>query len=302
MTRRISIVAAVIGILLLSSCGESAPKNNALEFSFDSSNVPELEIKGTLPDGTSSWSGITIPAKPAADEKLLAHGRELYAKACAACHGVEGKGDGPLPTKLNFNSFPANFTIPIRSIKVRSTAYGSVPIDEDLFRTITRGFPGTAMQSYSGLSEADRWALVFRIKEFWPKEKLKPPELVKVPPKPGDPDLAEGRNIFTKYCANCHGQQALTITSSAAFNQSTGKPYPGIAFARGGGKYMFTGNSDEDIARTLLTGLSTTSPMMSFQAIIYGEEPNARELEAGHRKLWGTVLYTRQLIEAQNGK
>lgn len=299
------LVCSIALVVLLSSCGDGRGKSanmNVAEFVFDPGPVSELELKGVLPDGTTSWIGQTVPPSPVPDEKLIARGREVFAKACAACHGAEGQGDGPLLSKIEFNSSPANFTIPLRTIKVRSTQQGTLPTDEDLFRTITRGFPNTAMLSFRNLPADDRWALVHRIKLFWAGKKVKPPVVVEIPKKiPSDPELlAFGRKMYD-VCKNCHGSEGMGGTA-AAFNATTGKMYPGIAFARDGGKHLFVGASDEDIARTLMTGLSQISPMMNFQPMLYGEEPNLKDIEAGNRKLWGTVYYTRQIIEAGGKK
>src|SRR5204863_3211821 len=105
-------------------------------------------------DGSTSWTEVRVPAVPASDDKTLAQGKELYTKACAACHGDDGKGEGPLVARLDKEPGkeivprPANFTLPIRSIKLRSTRAGTLPLDEDLFRSISRGLPGTAMLSF----------------------------------------------------------------------------------------------------------------------------------------------------------
>src|SRR6185369_14558881 len=70
--------------------GTSVLGDAATEFAFDPSNVKELEIKGAPPDVKSSWSEVPVPASPPQDEKLLARGKDLYTKACAACHGADG--------------------------------------------------------------------------------------------------------------------------------------------------------------------------------------------------------------------
>ncbi len=106
-------------------------------------------------DSAASWSDVAVPPCPPINAKFQARGKELYAKACAACHGDDGLGEGPVATRLNLNSHPANFTKPVASIKIRSTQPGTLPEDEDLFRTLTRGLPGTAMLSFRNLP-ADR--------------------------------------------------------------------------------------------------------------------------------------------------
>src|SRR5688572_20107687 len=71
-------------------------------------------------------------------------GKELYARWCSGCHGDGGAGDGfaapymiPRPRDLTLGNF-----------YVRSTATGEVPTDADLRRTISDGFPGTAMSGW----------------------------------------------------------------------------------------------------------------------------------------------------------
>ena len=269
------------------------------EFVFDPGPVKELEIKGVLADGASSWDELAVTAAPPLDEKLTARGKELYSKACAACHGEDGKGEGPALSHLKLNSRPANFTLPIASIKIRSTQKGTLPAESDLFRTLTRGIPGTAMLSFRDLPEADRWALVYRIEEFFVSGKKWPAsvalEVPKVLPK-DDALLAEGMQEFRHWCLNCHGSDGMGNTSFAFQMQNQ---WPGIAFARGGGKFMLRGSKPDDIVRTLMAGSSGSSPMMSFKPTFYGDEPNAHDLISGDRKLWGTAYYARKLIEDQ---
>jgi high-affinity iron transporter len=79
----------------------------------------------------------------------LTRGRELYAQACASCHGVTGGGDGlaaagqdPPPARLADAELLA----------------GTSPLD--FYRRVTLGVAGTSMPAFEGsLSEDDRWAV-----------------------------------------------------------------------------------------------------------------------------------------------
>src|SRR3970282_1954049 len=63
-----------------------------------------------------------------------------------------------------------------------------VPTDVDLFRTISRGMPGSAMPSWGHLTEEERWGLVHYVKSFAEK-----PWVVKPPADPkGDGDAGTG--------------------------------------------------------------------------------------------------------------
>jgi cytochrome c oxidase cbb3-type subunit I/II len=253
-----------------------------------------LAVESASSSSAASWSEISVPPCPPINAKFQARGKELYAKACAACHGDDGQGEGPVATRMVFNSHPANFTKPLASIKIRSTQPGSLPQDEDLFRTITRGLPGTAMLSFRNLPADDRWALVHRVKEFFEAsgKKFAAPAPLEIPPKlPNSPELMEiGRKEFTRWCQNCHGPEGIGETSVAFDKQRT---YPAIRFAFGGGRFLQRGSKEDDLVRTLLAGSSATSPMMSFKSTFFEEQ----KFEVGQQKLWGVVYYTRKLIE-----
>jgi mono/diheme cytochrome c family protein len=264
-------------------------------------NVTQLEIKGELPDGTASWNEIEVPSKTKPDEMTIATGKEVYAKACAGCHGDTGKGDGPLTKQFDLPTLPANLTKPISSVKIRTTMSGTPPLESDLFRTITRGLPDTPMWSYRGLGASERWALVHYIRSLSQDDSKIAPEVVMIPPKLQSSAklLDTGKQIFLNVCANCHGPEAMGGAVPMQ-DSETGKGFAGTRFARDGGTQMLSGSGDEDMARTLMTGFHQLSPMRSFKAYFYlSESPTAAQKIEGDRKLWGSVLYARELINAQ---
>ena len=71
----------------------------------------------------------------------------LYRARCAVCHGAEGRGDGPAGALLT--PPPRDFTSGV--YKFRSTPSGTLPTESDVFRTISRGLPGTAMPPFADL-------------------------------------------------------------------------------------------------------------------------------------------------------
>lgn len=75
---------------------------------------------------------------------------KLFAQHCAACHGTQGRGDGPLAKGME--PAPADFHDEARMR--RRSLYG-------LYNTITLGVNGTSMRAFTELSDADRWALAF---------------------------------------------------------------------------------------------------------------------------------------------
>ena len=82
-------------------------------------------------------------------------GELIYEKRCLQCHGDEGDGLGPAAERLN--PPPRDFTLGL--YKFQSSAFDAdLPNDDDLFRMIRDGMPGTAMPDWDDLlSEQDMW-------------------------------------------------------------------------------------------------------------------------------------------------
>ncbi len=80
-------------------------------------------------------------------------GRGLFTQNCAACHGLEGWGNGP--NSISIEKKPANLTRPF---------YQQYP-DEFWFYRISEGIPGTRMPRFGEtLTEEQRWYLIAYIK------------------------------------------------------------------------------------------------------------------------------------------
>jgi copper transport protein len=103
---------------------------------------------------------ITENANPVPpDSKSVSAGQALYATNCISCHGVSGKGDGPIG--LTLNPRPADLTL---------HAIPGVHTDAQLYEWISDGFPGSRMPAFrSVLSDTDRWNLVNFIRTLAPK-------------------------------------------------------------------------------------------------------------------------------------
>jgi cytochrome c oxidase cbb3-type subunit 2 len=127
-------------------------------------------VKGFYPEWGTRGAGapIALPAAPptVGTPAAVARGRELYALLeCSACHGEQGRGDGPsartLPPDVWGNAQkPFNFT---------KGRLKSGPGPEDVYRTFMTGLNGTAMPSYydifaepdgENIFEGDAWNLV----------------------------------------------------------------------------------------------------------------------------------------------
>ena len=154
---------------------------------------------------------------PEATEAFVEKGRATYMERCSFCHGLLGDGEGPAAKYLDPR--PRDFTL--GTFKFRTTQSGQLPTDADLFRTVSRGLPGTAMQSFdsdlfkNGLSEAGRWQVIAYIKTFAKEfedpdlDPIKTGKVVALPANrpPYSPELvAKGKEAFKKAkCFSCHG-------------------------------------------------------------------------------------------------
>lgn len=76
----------------------------------------------------------------------------LYTQQCAACHGPNGRGDGPAAASLD--PPPIAFSDAARAAQRTPFA---------LYEVISQGVPGTGMASFAALPDADRWALAFYV-------------------------------------------------------------------------------------------------------------------------------------------
>jgi mono/diheme cytochrome c family protein len=296
------VIFALLAAFILWSVFGGFRKKTPDTAQFDVLSAPEITLKPVPPEPGTSWYAVEVPPMPSATEQIVAHGKELFAKACAGCHGGNGAGDGPVGQRIDFANLPADLTRPVFTIKIRTTPERHPPAPEDLFRTITRGFPDTPMWSFRNLPADDRWALVHYIRTLSPKYSEQPLEKVELPPKPEDTEALRQRGaaFYNRTCINCHGQNGMGAPGAQG-NPQTLRPYPGLAFARKGGKVTMSGDSDEDIARTLLTGLGNLSQMRNIKPQIYLDQDPAKQ--ADYDKLfWGVVFHVRQLMRDQTAK
>src|SRR5215469_15447504 len=112
------------------------------------------------------WS-VTAFAQESHIDKLTGNakrGKALYQRYCVFCHGPYGDGTGESAPYLDPK--PRDFTKAV--FKCRSTPSGSLPLDSDLYNTISRGIHASGMPSWKPLLPQERANLVAYIKTFSP--------------------------------------------------------------------------------------------------------------------------------------
>jgi cytochrome c oxidase cbb3-type subunit 3 len=111
----------------------------------------------------------------AGNPRAIQEGASLFRANCSPCHGLNAHGGGRGP-----------------DLVAGHWVHGST--DEDLFRTVTRGVPGTEMPA-NAFDDSEVWAILAYVRSLAP---------AKTEAVSGDP--AKGKKIFweTAGCSTCH--------------------------------------------------------------------------------------------------
>jgi mono/diheme cytochrome c family protein len=97
------------------------------------------------------------PAEPSAER-----GKLVYMEKCVFCHAEDGSGKGV--SAFYSSPRPRNFIK--GQYKFRTTPFGKIPTDDDLYQMLVRGMPGTTMPSWKHFPEVDLKSLVLYLKHF----------------------------------------------------------------------------------------------------------------------------------------
>jgi DMSO reductase family type II enzyme heme b subunit len=187
-------------------------------------------------------------------------GKAVYERKCAGCHGDKGDGKGAAAELLV--PAPRDFTRGL--YKVRTTA-NKTPADQDLFRIISDGMPGTSMPAWAVLSERDRHNLVAYIKSFAADTFKEAPKKLELPKdvSSSEASIKRGKEMYEAIeCHKCHGTEGRADgPSRAELKDEWGHP---VAPANLTKRWTFRGgHSRTDIATRLASGVLGT-PMPAF--------------------------------------
>lgn len=143
---------------------------------------------------------------------VFEEGKVTFTQKCLPCHGGSGNAQGPYARHVVTQ--PAN-------LHERITGYMPEPGDPYHFWRVSEGVPGTAMPTWKlSMNETDRWKVNFYEMSFalgsirtisGDVSDLKAIEFANEtnfkPPIEGNQEQFEkGKQIFTLYCAQCHGK------------------------------------------------------------------------------------------------
>ncbi|MCB0361537.1 MAG: cytochrome c [Bdellovibrionales bacterium] len=121
----------------------------------EKSGQGEDPSKSSDADGASDFDPALVKKPWEVSAALISQGQKVFVMNCVACHGKEGKGDGPAA---------AGIVPPPRNLVEGQWKQGGK--SKDLFITLSKGITGTSMASFGHLPVVDRWALVHFIRSI----------------------------------------------------------------------------------------------------------------------------------------
>ena len=312
-------VIVVTGVIAFGACVESVARSGAQEAQRSSVSTVDTSERFVPSSGQAQKGGFTqaVPrptteaavarqteapvANSAFVEPIFERGRELYAKNCAICHGDNGDGAGKFAYLMNPR--PRNFQQ--GNFKL-STTQNQIPTDEDLFRTISNGMPGSAMPPWGHLPKADIHALASYVRHIhvegtrqtlveWVSdgtieeselrtvlvERTQPGAALVVPPEPQFDEIRwfRGRRLYLENCASCHGAAGEPVAAEVKFD-AEGFPVPPRSFVNG----IFKGGSQgNQLYARIWKGMKGT-PMPSSEGVYNGDE------------MWDIIHYVQSLM------
>jgi mono/diheme cytochrome c family protein len=164
-------------IQLMQDMGKQPKFNTQMSNSlFADGRAMRPRVEGTVPRGQLEqddhfYRGFTrdaagkvtfydgFPSQIEVNERLLERGRQRFNIYCYVCHGLDGKGDGPVNERVKMlrddNVTDIAWTAPqnLTDDRIRNEANGQI------FNTITNGI--RTMPSYgSQIPPSDRWAII----------------------------------------------------------------------------------------------------------------------------------------------
>jgi len=245
-----------------------------------------------LAAGISASAGAqeTHVGKLTGNEKSGSHEFPRY---CDGCHGARGDGKGTFAPFLDPR--PRDYTMGV--FKCRSTPTGTLPTDEDLYNTMTRGIVTAAMPSWASLTPQTRVDIIAYLKHFSPRfRNEKPGTPITIPEESPVTieSIRRGAGLYKKLeCVDCHGAKGHGDGPKAPtlydIKHNLLPPYDFSVTMR-----FKCGVTNRDLYRTLMTGMDG-SPMVSYADRLTPDETwdvihYVRTLEVDHKSPENRVL------------
>jgi DMSO reductase family type II enzyme heme b subunit len=205
-------------------------------------------------------ASLALAAPSAAQQGDANAGKAVYELKCLLCHGEKGDGKGPAAELVLPK--PRDFTSGLYKIR---TTVNRTPTDQDIFRIVTEGMPGTSMPGWAVLPEKDRWNVVAYIKTFAGDKLKEAPKKVELPKEVASSadSLKRGKEMYEAIeCHKCHGNAGRADgPSREELKDEWGHPVAPANLAK---RWTFRGGASRtDIATRIANGVLGT-PMPAF--------------------------------------
>jgi len=149
----VRLAATIASVIFLAACDTGTEERDAVASTHTVQRGYVPVPPGTVPRGTSAQVAALAPPGPERTPALLAHGGERFKIFCSPCHGLNGRGDGPVVSR-GFAPPPSYHDERLR-----------VLTPEQIVQVITQG-KGRMFPYADRVPPADRWAIAHYVKEL----------------------------------------------------------------------------------------------------------------------------------------
>ncbi|MCH8157755.1 MAG: c-type cytochrome [Nitrospinae bacterium] len=241
-----------------------------LLFPAPSPAIESRKIEKMIEASQSSGEGEALVREK---QDLLNQGKTYYYRFCVPCHGKEGKGRG----EASLYIFPKPRDLSSGIFKFHSTRTNTLPLNEDLFRTIHKGIPGSPMPAWGEtLSDEVIGSLVEFIKTFSRRFSMEVPDHkmpISLEPPFDELSVADGKKLYKQLrCGRCHGEEGTKEGKLVGVVKYFGGNPFFVYDLRRANLYK-SGSTGTDIYRTFMTGLDG-SPMNAYDYLSNSERWN----------------------------
>jgi mono/diheme cytochrome c family protein len=149
----VRLAAAIASLVLLAACDTGTEERDAVASTRTVQRGYVPVPSGTVARGASAQAAALAPPGPERTPALLARGEDRFKAFCTPCHGLRGRGDGPVVSR-GFVPPPSYHDERLRALT-----------PEQIVQVITQG-RGRMFPYADRVVPEDRWAIAHYVKEL----------------------------------------------------------------------------------------------------------------------------------------